>query len=186
MRYDPPEALAAPFRLCPHCGSDQAGYHQVRDFRCPACGFRYFHNVGTACGLLLFRDPDCREILLVERAIDPHRGKFGLPGGFLDPGETVEAALHRELEEEVGLVRSQYTVPKWLGGWPNTYPFGGVRYATCDLYFTAWLHSPDTALTLPDGELSSWRWVDTARLPMEALAFESLRNALSHWRGLES
>jgi 8-oxo-dGTP diphosphatase len=42
-------------------------------------------------------------LLLVERGKDPYRGRFALPGGFVEYGETVEHAVVRELEEETGL-----------------------------------------------------------------------------------
>ncbi|MEJ2594704.1 MAG: NUDIX hydrolase [bacterium] len=43
------------------------------------------------------------EILLIQRKHDPYQGKWALPGGFMDMDETLEQAVHRELEEETGL-----------------------------------------------------------------------------------
>lgn len=43
------------------------------------------------------------EILLVQQALGPHTGKWGLPGGAIDFGESPQNALMRELEEECGL-----------------------------------------------------------------------------------
>lgn len=42
-------------------------------------------------------------LLLIKRANPPHRGKYALPGGFVDVGETVECAALRELKEETGV-----------------------------------------------------------------------------------
>lgn len=42
-------------------------------------------------------------ILLVVRGHEPFRGRLALPGGFVEPGETVETAVQREVEEETGL-----------------------------------------------------------------------------------
>lgn len=44
------------------------------------------------------------EVLLIQRADEPHRGAWALPGGYVDKGETSRKAAARELEEETGIV----------------------------------------------------------------------------------
>ncbi len=51
-------------------------------------------------GALIFRDA---EILLVERGKEPLKGFWSLPGGLLEVGEKLEAAVRREVQEETGL-----------------------------------------------------------------------------------
>src|ERR1700749_1126890 len=43
------------------------------------------------------------QVLLIQRALDPFKGRWALPGGFVRVDETVEEAARRELEEETGL-----------------------------------------------------------------------------------
>ena len=49
---------------------------------------------------------DGLKLLLIERAVEPFKGRYALPGGFVDMDETTEEAARRELEEETGLKAS--------------------------------------------------------------------------------
>ena len=49
-------------------------------------------------------------VLLIRRANPPFKGAYALPGGFVDAGETVEAACRRELMEETGIEAGDLTL----------------------------------------------------------------------------
>ena len=70
--------------------------------------------------------------MLVTRGIEPDYGKLDLPGGFIDPGETAENAVVRELKEELGL---EVDDVEYLSSAPNEYLYSGITIYTLDMAF---------------------------------------------------
>ncbi len=92
------------FRHCPVCG----GALRTKTLKpeepdrlvCSKCDFVFYLDPKVvACSVV---EMDGR-IVLLKRAIDPQKGKWVLPGGYVDRGEEVKAAAVRETEEECGL-----------------------------------------------------------------------------------
>ena len=92
-----------PKLFCHFCGNrltDQWVDGRVRRF-CQACRSPIYENPVPAICLVTI---DSRHrVLLVKRAIDPQKGLWCLPGGFMELAETPEGAGLRELREETGL-----------------------------------------------------------------------------------
>lgn len=117
-------------KYCPRCGSNDFPKAGERSFKCKACGFHFFINSVAAVACLV-SDSDGR-LMLATRGIEPHYGKLDLPGGFIDPLETAEHAVKRELKEELGL---DVTEMEYLGSAPNEYVFSGFTVFTLDMGF---------------------------------------------------
>ena len=65
--------------------------------------YKYPHPaVTTDCVIFCF-DGQSLKVLLVERGIEPYKGRWAFPGGFLNPDERAEEGARRELNEETGL-----------------------------------------------------------------------------------
>ncbi len=167
----------APFRFCPGCGVSGGEWKNGREFGCPSCGYRFFQNVAAACGVLIGHEG---RFLFLVRAKDPARGLLGLPGGFVDPGEGVEQALAREVGEEISGAVGPLT---FLASFPNRYPFSGVEYHTCDLYFRAPLACPPSVLRGDPDEVSGLLWLRPEEVDHDRLAFASLK---ALWASLPS
>jgi 8-oxo-dGTP diphosphatase len=69
-------------------------------------------------------------LLLIRRGNPPFKGKYALPGGFVDVGETVEDACRRELMEETGVKAGRLTL---IGVYSD--PHRDPRGHTCSLAF---------------------------------------------------
>jgi ADP-ribose pyrophosphatase YjhB (NUDIX family) len=87
-------------RFCPRCGQPAEVSYPQR-IVCPDCGYSAYYNPKPVAGAI----PIDREgrVILLRRGFDPGRGLWTFPGGFVDLGESVEDAAHRETEEELGI-----------------------------------------------------------------------------------
>jgi len=90
-------------RFCPYCaGRFERKCVQGRDrLVCTDCGEIYYQNPLPASTALVVNQHN--QLLLGKRAVEPAKGEWGLPGGFIEMGETMEQAALRELKEETGL-----------------------------------------------------------------------------------
>lgn len=92
-----------PWNYCAICGGQLTEADDGQGLRpyCPECHrFFYSNPVPAAC---CFLTNEAGELLMVQRSIEPRKGLWTLPGGFVELGETTEEAALRELEEETGL-----------------------------------------------------------------------------------
>lgn len=117
-------------KYCPRCGSENFNAKKGPSLKCKQCGFHFFINAAAAVAALVVNPQG--KLMLVTRGVEPDYGKLDLPGGFVDPEESVEEALQRELKEELGLVVQHF---EYLGSAPNEYIFSAFSVFTVDLAF---------------------------------------------------
>jgi ADP-ribose pyrophosphatase YjhB (NUDIX family) len=87
-------------RFCPRCAAP-ATIDFPRSLSCPSCGYQWFSNPSPVAGAIPV-EPDGR-IWLLKRGIEPSKGLWTFPGGFVDLGESVEDAARREAREEMNI-----------------------------------------------------------------------------------
>lgn len=169
-----PRPVETTFQYCPDCGIPATIVGAI-PFRCEKCGYAHFFGPVAAVGGLVMNSEN--ELLMVRRAQNPQRGKWGLPGGFVDRGETIAEALSREVREETCLTVSS---SQFLISFPNLYDYQGVVAPVIDLFFTCQVRAGDS-VKLDLNELDDFEWVYPSHERLQEMAFDSNRKAIEFW-----
>jgi len=161
-------AFGGAFTFCPHCG-----VRLVPSFgkegepprpTCDACGFVHWNEPKlAACAVVLFGG----RVLLARRGIEPSLGKWVIPGGFVESGETVEAAAVRETREETGLDVALVSLL-------NVYSYDGVGVVLVVFVAEPANGKPPEALD----ETLEVRYFALEEIPWDDIGFSSSHDAL--------
>ncbi|MEQ8601761.1 MAG: NUDIX hydrolase [Marivibrio sp.] len=135
---------------------------------CPDCGFINYQNPKIVVGAVAsFED----RLLLCRRAINPRKGYWTIPAGYLENHESVEHGARREASEEAcadlaldGLL-AVYNIP---------------RISQVQLIYRARLENPQSVAA--GDETLEVMLVGWDEIPWDDLAFPSVHWALEHWR----
>ncbi len=156
-------------RFCPKCGSSHFNYDGVKSFKCRECGFHFFINSACAVAAVIVDDKD--RILLTRRAFEPHAGMLDLPGGFVDPMESAEESLIREIKEELNL---EITDMKFIASFPNEYVYSGYTVYTTDLGFACKVKTLDNMHAQDD--ISGFEFIPYDQVNYDEISSDSIRN----------
>ncbi len=170
----PAQRIEDAFAFCPRCATPNAELGSI-PFRCRGCGLSIYFGPVAAVGALIV-DEEGR-LLLVRRARDPGKHLWGLPGGFVDHGETAEQALAREVLEETQLTLVHHEL---LTTGPNRYTHTGATADVLDLFFVCRVSSTQSVRLAPS-ELCEYRWCIPDAEILDNMAFPSNRRAVELW-----
>ncbi len=164
------------YSYCPSCGTKYSEAAHVEDFgwHCESCDYTYFESLRTTATALIMQD---NMVLLVKRGIDPEKGTWDLPGGFVRPDEHPEQAVVRELAEELGVVarvRQLYLVNS-----PGEYLYKGHIQFTCDHLYLCEIVSGDP---MPADDVAEFHWHSRTEIPSNDQVFTPIRPAFEKMR----
>lgn len=162
-------------RFCHQCASAVERRYVEEERRerlvCPSCGLIHYQNPRVVAAAVPERDGvDGRpRVLLMRRALEPRRGYWTPPGGFVEIDESAEDAARREGEEEVGL-------PLELSGLLGVYSRPAAAIVVVVYRARALRDEPRLG-----AEALEARWFTPDAIPWDELAFETTVRALRDW-----
>jgi NAD+ diphosphatase len=162
---------------CPRCGAMTVPENAGHTRRCPVDRSEHYPRTDAAV-IMLVLDGDDR--LLLGRQTTWPEGRFSTLAGFVEPGESLEAAVRREVHEECGIDVGTVT---YLGSQPWPFP------SSLMLGFSA--QALTTEVHRHDGEIAEARWytreqlladIGTGRLHVSP-SISISRRLIEHWYG---
>ena len=137
-------------QYCGRCGNPTIAHSKERARVCEGCEINYYPRISPCVIMLVTRGDEC----LLARNVQFKNNFFSALAGFVEPGETAEAAVHREVAEEVSVTLGKL---HYFGSQPWPYP-GQLM-----LGFHADYEAGDI---VPDGvEIAEARWWHYQDLP---------------------
>ena len=150
-------------KFCGECGATLSWQIPPGDDReravCSRCGVVHYENPRVLVAVFLYHG---KKMLWTKRGIDPGKGLWAFPQGFLEKGETLQQAAARELFEETHIVRSpKDMIPMSLGSVLIMDQLYVVFRCPCDEEVPAEL-TPET---------EDWGWYSADDAPWKQMAF---------------
>jgi len=140
---------------------------------CATCGYVDYQNPKVVVGSVVSQDG---RVLLCRRAIEPRRGFWTLPAGYLELGETVEEGARREAFEEA---EADIAIDGILAVYSIS------RIGQVQVIFRALFADPEHPSFTPgpeSAEVALFAWED---IPWHQIAFPSVHWALAAWRAAQ-
>lgn len=140
-------------RFCGHCGAPMEPSDRERAFVCPSCGRVEYPKI---CPVIMVGITDGNRLLTISSPYN-HGVRYAMIAGFVEVGETLEDAVHREAMEEVGLKVK------------NLRYFKSQPWALTDVLLSGFYVDVDGDPTVhPDGdEVSSAVWFEREDIPLQ-------------------
>jgi ADP-ribose pyrophosphatase YjhB (NUDIX family) len=166
--------MRPPIKHCKNCGT--AVIYRVPDDGdtktravCPNCHTIHYENPLNVVGTVPHWGADGGQVLLCKRNIEPRKGFWTLPAGFMELNETTAEGAARETVEEAG---AQFELQELLT------VMNVVRVGQVHLFYRARLLSDQFD---PGFETMEARLFTEAEIPWDEIAFRTVRETLLHY-----
>ena len=156
-------------RFCGRCGTETQLDEKDMMLKCPSCGQNHYPRIAPAI-IVAIRNDD--ELLMAQHSYHDTI-RYALIAGFVEPGESIEEAVHREVEEEVGIkiknleyMKSQsWPFPNSLMlGFRAEYESGDIKVDGDEIVKAKWFKKDEIIRYETDISISDWlvqNFIDT-------------------------
>jgi NAD+ diphosphatase len=157
-------------KFCGRCGTATQPSTGERAMKCPACGLTAYPRVAPAVIVLVHRrEHDRKQVLLARNGAFMGR-MFSVLAGFVEPGETLEATVHREIGEEVGV---RLREPRYVASQPWPFPHSLMVGFTAE-----WAGGE---IQVDGDEIVEAAWYETDQLPEIPPKVSIARRLIDGW-----
>ena len=161
------------FKFCPKCGNSLVR-ENWRTLICQKCRFHFYVSPWPAASAIIISEKN--EILLARRARDPKKGMWEIVGGFIEPGESLENAVKREVKEELGV---EIELLDFIGGFPHEkYELEEINFPAIGFFYTAKITRGSPK---PNDDIDAFKFVSASKVLSYPLAFDDGRLALEEY-----
>ena len=152
-------------QFCSQCGTPTHAHPRDRARVCPDCGLQFFPRLSPAIIVLVEKGSE----LLLARSPRFPPGRYSVLAGFVEPGETLEEAVAREVREEVNIQVDNiryFSSQSWpfpnslMLGFTASYAGGEIRIDEDEIVDANW-YSPDNLPELPPNISIARKLIDT-------------------------
>jgi NAD+ diphosphatase len=158
-------------RFCGRCGTPTVPSDGERSMRCPSCALTAFPRLAPAMITLVTRGaPGPDQEALLARGVQWSVPMYSCLAGFVEPGESLEAAVVREVAEEVGVL---VAAPRYVASQPWPFPHSIM------IGFRAGYVSGD--IVCDPTEIADANWFRKDALPMVPPSISIARSLIDAW-----
>ena len=129
---------------------------------CEQCYLTIYNGPKLAVGAVIISGDN---YLMTQRGIEPDKGSYDFPGGFVDYGESTEQAIVRELQEELQLNQHSYHIGSILGTVNHLYKNLGKEDEMYSVTTVMFLVTTTQTIFAVQDDVAEYKWIPIGDIP---------------------